>query len=99
MRKRFWILVLSLLTVTASALAYFPLTHPPSNGNSVPWEKALTTLYTGQVTRVFQSHHLDVTLALRNGNVMTTKEPAIDAIFHEIQKCGEVCKNIETWTE
>ena len=27
------------------------------------------------------------------------KEPNIDAMFDEIQKCGEPCKNIETWTE
>jgi|SRR6267143_6157296 hypothetical protein len=98
MRKRFGILVLSLLIVALPALAYFPLTRP-SSPIRVSWEGAITTLYTGQVTSVFQSHHLDVTLVLKNGTVMTTKEPTIDAIFHEIQKCGEPCQNIERATE
>jgi len=51
------------------------------------------------VMSIFQSHHLDVALSLKNGTVMTTKEPTIDAIFHEIQKCGDPCHNIEKWTE
>src|SRR5437867_11561326 len=99
MRKRFWILALFLLIVVASALAYFPLTQQPSNLHSVSWENAITILNTGQVMRVFQSHHLDVTLSLKNGTVMTTREPTIDAIFHEIQKCGDPCQNIEKSTE
>jgi len=99
MRKRFWVLVLSLLIFAASALAYFPLTQKPSNRHSVSWENAITILNTGQVMSVFQSHHLDVTLSLKSRTVMTTKEPTIDAIFHEIQKCGDPCHNIEKWTE
>ena|SRR6266568_680901 len=99
MRKRFWILALFLLIVVASALAYFPLTQQPSNRHIVSWENAITVLNTGQVMRVFQSHHLDATLLLKSGPVMTTKEPTIDAIFHEIQKCGDPCHNIEKWTE
>jgi len=99
MRKRFWILALFLLILVASALAYFPLTQQPSNRHRVSWENAITILNTGQVMSVFQSHHLDVTLSLKNGTVMTTKEPTIEAIFHEIQKCGDPCHNIEKWTE
>ncbi|HEV2119250.1 MAG TPA: hypothetical protein VGS11_03945 [Candidatus Bathyarchaeia archaeon] len=98
MRKRFGILVLSLLIVGSSAFTYFPLTRP-SNPISVSWEKAVSILYTGQVLRVFQSHHLGVSLWLKNGTGVTTNEPVIDAIFHEIQKCGDPCKNIEKWTE
>src|SRR2546422_11343923 len=99
MRKRFWILVLSLLIVAASALAYSPLTQQQFNRHNVSWENAITILNTGQVMRVFQSHQLDVTLTLKNGTVMTTKEPTIDAIFHEIQRCGDPCQNIEEYTE
>src|SRR3989449_9805660 len=99
MRKRFWVLVLSLLIFAASALAYFPLTQQPSNRYSVSWENAITVLNTGHVMRVFQSHHLDVTLSLKGGTVITTKEPTIDAIFHEIQKCGDLCQSIQEWTE
>jgi hypothetical protein len=99
MRKGFGIVVLSLLIVAVSAVAYFPLTQPPSNPARVSWQEAITVLYTGQVTMVFQSHHLDVSLWLKNGTVITTKEPTIDAIGYEIGKCGDPCKNIVYGTE
>jgi|SRR2546425_378648 len=99
MRKRFGILVLCLLIVAASAVAYFPLTRPPSNRPSISWDGAIAVLHTGQVTRIFQTHHLEVSLWLKNGTVMITREPTIDAIFHEIQKCGEPCQSIEEATE
>ncbi|SRR5712692_94446 len=99
MRKRFGILVLSLLIVAVSVLADLPLTRSPSGHESVVWSVAIQVLYTGQVTHIFQSHHLDVTLQLKNGTVLTTKEPTIDAIFHEVTKCGEPCRNIQMATE
>src|SRR2546425_3960399 len=70
MRKRFGILVLCLLIVAASAVAYFPLTRPPSNRPSISWDGAIAVLHTGQVTRIFQTHHLEVSLWLKNGTVM-----------------------------
>jgi len=90
---------MSLLIVAASALAYFPLNQQPSNRHPVSWENAITILNTNKVMSVFQSHHLDVTLSLKNGTVVTTREPTIDAIFHEIQKCGDLCQSIQDWTE
>jgi hypothetical protein len=96
MRKLFGILVLSLLIVALSVLAYLPV---PSDHERVVWTVAIQVLYTGQVTHIFQSHHLDVTLQLKNGTVLTTKEPTIDAIFHEVTRCGEPCRNIEMATE
>jgi len=99
MRKRFGILVLSLLIGAASALAYFPLTQPPSNRSSVSWDRAITILQTGQVTRVIQTHHLDVSLWLKDGTVITTKEPNIYALYYELNKCGDPCKNIVFGTE
>jgi hypothetical protein len=99
MRKRFGIVVLSLLIVAALALAYFPLTRTPSNRTIVSWEEAITVLQTGQVTRVIQTHHLYVSLWLKNGSVITTKEPTIDAISYELGKCGDPCKNIVFGTE
>jgi hypothetical protein len=99
MRKRFGILVLSLLIVAVLALAYVQLTRPPSDHARVSWEGAIAVLRTGQVTRIFQTHHLEVSMWLKNGTIMVTREPNIDTIFHEIQKCGEPCKNIETWRE
>jgi len=99
MRKRIWILALSLLVVTSSILAYFPLTQQLSNRYDVSWENAIRILNTGQVIRVFQTHHLDVTLSLKNETVLMTREPTIDAIFHEIVRCGDPCQNIVKATE
>ncbi len=99
MRKGFRIVVLALLIVAVSTLAYFQLTVPPPSRTSVSWEEAITVLQTGQVTRVIQTHQLYVSLWLKNGTVMTTKEPTIDAISYEIGKCGDPCKNIVFGTE
>jgi hypothetical protein len=99
MRKRFGIFVLALLIVVASALAYFQLTVPPPSRTIVSWEEAITILQTGQVTRVIQTHQLYVSLWLKNGSVITTKEPNIYAISYEISKCGDPCKNIVFGTE
>jgi hypothetical protein len=96
MRKRFGIVALSLLIVAVSALAYFPA---PSDRARVVWSVAIQILHTGQVTHVFQSHHLDVILQLKNGSVLTTKEPTVDAIFHEVTRCGEPCRSVEMATE
>ena len=99
MRKGFGIVVLALLIVAASALAYFPLTRPPSNRVSVSWEEAITALHRGEVTRVIQTHQLYVSLWLKNGTAITTKEPTIYALSYELSKCGEPCKNIVFGTE
>jgi hypothetical protein len=99
MRKRFGIVVLALLIVAALALAYFQLTVPPPSRTIVSWEEAIAVLQTGQVTQVIQTHQLYVSLWLKNGSVITTKEPTIDAISYEIGKCGDPCKNIVFGTE
>src|SRR2546428_14158992 len=99
MWKRFGIFVLALLIVAVPALVYFPLTRPPSNRGSVSWEEAITVLQTGQVTRVIQTHSLYVSLWLKNGSVITTKEPNIYAISYELSKCGAPCKSIVFGTE
>ena len=96
MRKLFSILTLSLLIVALSVLANLPV---PSDHARVAWTAAIQILYTGQVTHIFQSHHLDVELQLKNGAVLTTKEPTIDAIFREVTRCGEPCRNVEMATE
>jgi hypothetical protein len=99
MRKRFGTLLLSLLVVAALAIAYFPLTKRSTDPAIVSWEEAIAVLHAGEVALIVQTHHLGVALWLKNGTVLTTKEPSIDAIFHEIQKCGEPCKNVQTATE
>src|SRR2546425_7598597 len=99
MRKGFGIVVLAFLIVAVLALAYFQLTVPPPSRTIVSWEEAIAVLQTGQVTRVIQTHSLYVSLWLKNGFVITTKEPNIYAISYELSKCGAPCKSIVFGTE
>jgi len=70
-----------------------------SSSYSLPWEDALSFLHGGQVEGVFQTHSLDVTLILKNGNRIDTVEPNIDAIMTEIERCDFYCSNISIATE
>lgn len=63
------------------------------------WEEVIEALKTGRVATVTQSHDLTVRVTLNNGTVFTAKEPVIDAIFTEIQNCGDACKGIVQATE
>jgi hypothetical protein len=51
------------------------------------------------VTQIFQTHALEVTLTLEDGRQLHTIEPHIDAIFQEIQTCGAPCADILMATE
>lgn len=48
---------------------------------------------------VRQAHSLDVTFAMKDGSRIHAVEPEIDAIFAELQKCGEPCSQIIQATE
>ncbi|MBI2086478.1 hypothetical protein HYT74_04000 [Candidatus Daviesbacteria bacterium] len=63
-------------------------------GKTVSWEEAVRILNSGQVTGTFQTHALDVILYLKDGSETKTKEPRIDEIHREIEKCS-VCKKGE----
>lgn len=65
----------------------------------VSWNEAVKILNTGQVSEISQNHSLDVTLVLKDGTQIHTKEPTIDVIFEEVKKCGEPCKDIVLSTE
>ena len=65
----------------------------------VDWATAIEILNTGQVVEVMQSHNLEVTLTLEDGNQIKTFEPSIDDIFREIELCGRVCREILLITE
>jgi hypothetical protein len=65
----------------------------------IEWEEALDWLYAGEVTRVIQTHNLDVYLTLEDGRSLRTVEPYIDAIFEEITACGAPCSDIVVATE
>ena len=66
---------------------------------NIQWEEVAEILKSGNVKSVFQTHNLDERLELDNGNLLKTKEPQIDDIFKEIEKCGNVCDNITLATE
>lgn len=63
------------------------------------WEEVLDSLRNGQVKRIMQAHNLDVTFVFKDGNVFKSKEPYIDEIFKEIERCGKICRNIGIATE
>jgi hypothetical protein len=48
---------------------------------------------------VAQLHSLDVTLTMKDGSQIDTVEPTIDAIFQEVEKCGQPCSQIVLATE
>jgi len=87
----FFFLALFLLAACAPAL--------PQEGETISWERAVDLLNSGQVTMVVQAHSLEATLTLKSGVTVKTIEPTIDAIFAEIQKCGEACAGIVQATE
>lgn len=63
------------------------------------WQDAVNLIQKGEVEQAFQSHALDVQLFLKNGVKIDVIEPRIDMVFDEIEKCGEVCKDIVKITE
>jgi hypothetical protein len=67
--------------------------------SEVGWETAVAVLNSGEVTMATQLHSLEVILTMKNGSEITTVEPYIDAVFDEVQKCGEPCSEITLVTE
>ncbi len=67
--------------------------------DEVPWELAVEILNRGEVESIFQLHNLTVTLVLKDGAKIKTNEPVIDAVFDEINKCGQPCSSIMIATE
>ena len=67
--------------------------------SEVDWETAIEILNSGDVEMVVQLHSLDVYLTLKDGSEIKTVEPTIDAIFMEVEKCGQACYKIVLATE
>jgi|GEM_PF-1923209 len=72
---------------------------PTSYPNEVDWGTAVEILNTGEVEVVTQLHSLDVTLTMKDGAEIHTVEPGIDAIFQEVERCGQPCAEIVVATE
>lgn len=93
---RLWPVVTLLLLLFTIGCAGTPATPYPGE---VDWETAVEILNSGDVEMVTQLHSLDVTLTMKDGSVIHTVEPTIDAIFAEIEQCGEPCSQIMMATE
>jgi hypothetical protein len=97
--------------VTTKAAAYpapvssvqssLPVTLYPElkDGDILEWQHVEGTIYSGLVSRVSQTHDLQVTITMKDGRTFVTTEPAIDDIVKLIQQCGDFCKDIRIATE
>jgi hypothetical protein len=103
MQKQLMIGVLLIFAVVLAACSSnVEPTLPPDNQgypSLVEWKFAVELLYTGDVVGIAQLHNLTVYIEMEDGSVIKSVEPQIDAIFHEIEKCGRPCKNIVLTTE
>ena len=94
--KYLWLGIILLLLLFMASCSRTPATPYP---DEVDWETAVEILNTGDVEMVVQLHSLDVTLTMKDGSEIHTVEPAIDAIFDEIEQCGQPCSQIALATE
>lgn len=76
-----------------------PYAAPGEERASITWEEAKTLIVDGKVAGVAQSHSLDVTLSLKDGRIVNTVEPEIDAVFVLLDECGEICSDVVRATE
>ena len=95
MRTTILICTIFLLALTACASQNTATPYPAV----VSWETAVEILHSGQVETAAQLHNLQVTLYLKDGQVVETTEPSIDAIFQEVDKCGQPCSDMMLATE
>ena len=92
------LLVCLLFALLASSCAGTQAEPTPYPGE-VDWETAIEILNSGEVEMVAQLHSLDVYLTLKDGTEIRTIEPSIDAIFQEVELCGQSCREIVLATE
>ena len=60
----------------------------------VEWSEAERAIRNGQVKQATQTHARQVILRLKDGQTITTTEPALDDVFAIIRQCGERCADI-----
>ncbi len=61
----------------------------------VSWDATVQIVNSGQVVEVVQTaHNYDVTLILKNGTSVKTKESRLDEIVGIRVKCGPLCNDI-----
>ncbi|PID83592.1 hypothetical protein CSB11_00425 [Candidatus Campbellbacteria bacterium] len=67
----------------------------------ITWIKAVDLIKNNpdQIQTIFQTHNLDISITMKDGQKFSTKESRIDEIFEIINQCGEKCKGISLATE
>ncbi len=99
MRTTILICTILLLALTACAPQNAPQIAATPYPAVVSWDVAVEIIHSGQVETAAQLHNLQVTLYLKDGQVIETTEPSIDAIFQEVEKCGQPCSDMMLATE
>jgi hypothetical protein len=88
-------LLLALLLSGCGGTQAEPTPYP----SEVDWKTAVEILNSGDVEMAAQLHSLEVILTLKDGTEIRTVEPTIDAIFQEVEKCGQPCAKMTLATE
>ena len=64
----------------------------PVDASQIEWEKAIEMIKSGQVERIVQNGIAKLAIFLKDGTVVVTTEPVMDAVLQVIQDCGDPCK-------
>lgn len=72
---------------------------PPKGTVYIAWPEAKQLIEACSVTRVLQTHHLDVQLTLKDGRRVTAVEPRIDEVFPVIFDGEAPCQGMTSATE
>lgn len=99
MNKLLVLIALSSMMLFGCGSARESTPEPTPYPDHVSWELAIEIINSGKVETVFQLHNLEVTLLLLDGSEIKTVEPSIDAVFFEVEKCGQPCDSIMLATE
>lgn len=67
--------------------------------NEITWAEAVGIIRSGEIESVFQTHDRRVEIVLADGTTVTTVEPTLDAVFEELQACGDRCSHVTVATE
>jgi hypothetical protein len=69
------------------------------DGAEVQWSQVQSIVFSGQVTKIGQTHDLNVYITLKDGRTFKVVEPAIDDILKLVQQCGDLCKDVKVATQ
>ena len=71
----------------------------PCPGETVEWLAIKRAIYNCEVKTAAQFHNLDVSVILKNGEILKAVEPSIDEIFIVVKEAEEKCGEIRMATE